>query len=274
MGRLTYSPYSRHGCLDSAEIESELQAISKVTNRIRLYGCDCNQADKVLGLISKNGWGTRVLIGIWTRGGKERFHAELNQTLEVMRDTSKSQLIDGIVVGNEDLFNGVSESEVILNLIFVRNMLQKAGFGRFSVSTSEVFTLWTPSLAENSDVILSTIYPFYTQRTTNDTVAEVAVNSIYQLTRMLENLKSSKTLVVGETGYPKDGDAPVMFDNPTQTNQCIYLNSFRCHAAKLNLPYFFFEAKDGQWKGGYSTEKHFGLLNSDNSLRCPPTPCY
>ncbi|KAJ9079043.1 hypothetical protein DSO57_1000678 [Entomophthora muscae] len=269
---VTYSPYNAKGCLSSDEIAVDLEAISQVTDRIRLYGADCDQSNQILSAIHGNGWNLRVVLGLWTQAGEARLQSDLNAILDSLGDPVLSQAVQSIVVGNEDIYNGMSESQVISNLEHVRHTLRLSGYGKYQVSYAEVFSLWTPNLVRHSDTIMASIYPFYSEnKGYPESVAQAAITSLGQLTQVAASLNASKTLIVGETGYPNAGSAPAMFSTPNATNQCAYLNSFRCNAG--GLEYFFLEAKDGTWKGGYPTERHFGLMNSDGSLRCLITPC-
>ncbi|PVU91951.1 hypothetical protein BB559_003917 [Furculomyces boomerangus] len=71
--------------------------------------------------------------------------------------------------------------------------------------------------------------------------------------------------MVGETGWPTDGD-DFGVSHPSIENSQKYMNNFVCRSAKEGLDYAWFQAMDTQWAStanASNVEAHWGILGSD-----------
>ncbi|KAI0236373.1 hypothetical protein L0F63_003479 [Massospora cicadina] len=270
---LTYSPYGANNeCLSKETIASQMSNVVKLTDNVRLYGTDCHQLEGVFGAIADKNWPTKVLVGIWTRAGDERFRTELDSVIRVIQNPRFKDHIVGVTVGNEDRFNGVPEERIIANINAVRNQLEQNGI-RLPVSTVESYKLWTPAMVNASDVIYANIYPFYTQVYGDGTVRAAVHGALTELRTVMKIIPPGKQIVVAETGWATSGSAPITFGNPSVRTQQEYISTFQCLVAtKSKIPCYFLEAYDASWKVGFTVEKHFGILDkSTNALKSNAT---
>ncbi|KAI0243774.1 hypothetical protein L0F63_000504, partial [Massospora cicadina] len=207
----------------------------------------------------------KVLAGIWTRSGSESLKSILSKFTKIIKkNPSYSNYIDGVVVGNEDMQNGISEDSVINNLNLARNHLKGEGID-LKVGTAEIPTSWSQKLVASCDVIYANIYSFF-DRESDDKSMKTAARLIVQRAKDIDT--QGKPIVISETGWPTQGETAShqSYARPTTNNQGLFLENFACIAAKENLPYYILEAFDAVWKEGPTVENNFGLMTPEGKL--------
>lgn len=264
---MTYSPYGANDeCLSPQLIGQQISHVAKLTDNIRLYGADCGQLDYVMGALADFNWQGRVLVGIWTRSGEERFQAELAHVTAILKNPRYRSLVAGVTVGNEERFNGIPEDAIVSNIARVRGHLAQQGVA-MPVSTVETYKLWSPGMMQHSDVVYVNIYPFYVSGYGDGSVNAAVQGALVELKELQKQVPPGKRLVVSETGWATSGSASVSFRPPNVLDQQAYIAAFQCLVAtKAQIPCYFLEAYDASWKQGFSAEKHFGILDQATNL--------
>jgi len=120
---MDYTPldaqYPGCGCTQS-NITADVAILSQLTNKIRLYGTDCQQATMVLNAIQDLKVDLTVFLGVWVDTNSTTLQRQLSDMYSILNKYPVN-LIDGIAVGNEVLFRqDKTESELITLIQQVR----------------------------------------------------------------------------------------------------------------------------------------------------------
>ncbi|KAJ1718943.1 hypothetical protein LPJ53_006198, partial [Coemansia erecta] len=91
---------------------------------------------------------------------------------------------------------------------------------------------------------------------------DASVQSVIQRANSVKSsVAGGKQVRFGETGWSSAGStgpSPLSLEN-----EIAYAQKFKCAAASAGYTYFYFEAKDAEWKQGQSaSEQSFGIFNS------------
>ncbi|KAJ1914124.1 hypothetical protein H4219_004920 [Mycoemilia scoparia] len=261
---LNYSPYNVDGsCPDAGKVAQDLKTIAGVTQKVRLYSTDCNQLDSVLKAVD-GGIKLDVYAGIWLSDGPQRFQSDLESFVKAVKPHLSKGYVKGVSVGNEELFkNTINESQLVGYINQVRDRLKAEGIN-IPVYTTEADAKFTPNLASSCDVIQVNIYSVF------DGQYHSIQNSVETIFGRVNQLKSklssgSKTIRIGETGWSSNNDGSGVIPCSLELQQQ-FMNQFVCKANKSGLEYFYFEAKNADWKkSAPSIEKNFGIFDANFS---------
>ncbi|KAJ2652602.1 hypothetical protein IWW40_001088 [Coemansia sp. RSA 1250] len=257
---LTYSPYNIDGsCPDLATVSSQLKKVAQVTGNIRLYSTDCSQLRLAVQAVKNNNLGLTIHPGIWISDGASRMQSDLDEFVSVVKQYG-SDIINGLSVGNEDLSKGTSESTLIEYINQVRSRLQAEGLGYIPIYATEQDAHFTSSLANVCDLVQVNIYSIFDSIFTS---IDASVKSVIQRAdNIRNNVAGGKPVRFGETGWSSAGNtgpSPLSL-----ANQIAYAQKFKCAAASAGYEYFYFEAKNSQWKqGAAASEQNFGIFSAD-----------
>lgn len=274
---LGYSAMRPGGCKTLAEVGDELEKVGRHTTRIRIYGTECEQLRMILGVIKQRRLRLRVLVGLWTRGLS--LDSETDKlALLLKEDAAFPPLVTGVTVGNEDVFSGIPQAQVIANICQVRERMVTHGFTNISVSTAEVGHLWTKELADASDVVYANLYSFFSRRADTPDMRIAARSIVSQAKGIAVSIAGPKPVVISETGWPSAGDTSLdYFADPSVENQRTFLELLVCHARNHRFDFYALEAFDAPWKLGPSIEAHFGVLDPQGNFKAgtlaPPPSC-
>ncbi|KAJ2246027.1 hypothetical protein GGI13_005603 [Coemansia sp. RSA 455] len=256
---LTYSPYNTDGsCPDVNTVTAQLHKVAAATGHIRLYSTDCSQLSSVLQAITRNNIALDVYAGIWLAAGPTRMQADLDQFVAAAK-TYGTGLIKGLSVGNEDISNGMSEATLIGYINQVRARLQAEGLSGIPIYTTEQDAKFSRAMAAASDIVQVNIYAMFDGYFAN---LDASVKSVIQRANHIKNnVAGGKLVRFGESGWASSGNtgpSPL-----TLANEIAYAQKFKCAAAAAGFEYFYFEAKDAQWKAGaVASEQNFGIFNA------------
>lgn len=147
-------------------VTRDLAVISQLTDRIRLYGMDCNQTEMVLHAIDRLELkDMKLWLGVWIDVNNDTTTKRQMDTLEkVLDEMDDYSLIEGVAVGNEVLFAAAQSPQALQALVDhmddVRDKLKKRGID-VPVATSDLGSNWTPELAKASDVVMANVHPLF-----------------------------------------------------------------------------------------------------------------
>lgn len=273
----TQYPDCLHNPPSQNNVTRDVAVLSQLTNKIRLYGTDCNQTQMLLHAIDRLELkDTKVWLGVWQDGNETTNARQLDQMWDIL-DKYGQDPFEGIIVANEILFREeMTETELGSLLDDVRTNLTDKKID-LPVATSDLGDDWTSALAEDSDYIMANIHPFFAGVT-----AEKAAAWTYSFweNQNKQFWKSDKEKnIISETGWPTSGGKDCGAAT-TCTEGSVAgideLNTFMadwvCQALKNGTNYFWFEAFDEPWKVKYNTkgkawEDQWGLLTVNRDLK-------
>ncbi|HET8899691.1 MAG TPA: glycosyltransferase [Rhodanobacteraceae bacterium] len=244
---------------DDAQIAADLKLLSKYSHRVRTYtSLENPQVYRLAKAQSMD-----VLGGAWLDTRLRRNEQELDALIAQARRYPKT--ISRVEIGNEVLLRHDMEPEALMAY------LDRARAAiRQPVSTAEPWHIWEkyPELVEHVDFITVHLLPYWEGVPRKDAVGDV-------LTRYdrLRQLYPDKPIVIGETGWPSNGDR---FQNaiPSISNEAIYLRQWFLAARARGIDYYVMEAFDQPWKenlGEGRTGAYWGMFGADRKLKFPLT---
>jgi exo-beta-1,3-glucanase (GH17 family) len=220
---MAYTPVGSQipGCGNTqAAVIQDIQIMSQLTKRVRLYGADCNQSALVLEAIVQ----TKVNMTVWlanypiaTDNGTayERQRNEIQQALQ----SYPTDLVAGIIVGNEFMLNYVTDNNISDNDInsapanvgaailvgFIqdtRTMLQGMNLGSIPVGNSDAGSYFNNEVLEASDFGMANVHPWFA-----DVTIQVSAAWTYEFFQqndvdLAANLTNKPTMYIAETGWP------------------------------------------------------------------------
>ncbi|PPQ78762.1 hypothetical protein CVT26_005710 [Gymnopilus dilepis] len=271
-----------------AGVIEDVQIMSQLTKRIRIYGADCNQSALVLEAIKQTKVDMQVWLGnyaIATDNG-----TAYNRQKEAIKEaiqTYGTDHIGGITVGNEFILdylddNGATDpngpvgqqgAQILLQYVQdTRNMLQTMGVS-IPVGNSDAGAYFSTEVLAAVDYGMANVHPWFANVSAQDGAAwtnEFFVDTDVALAKTLSN---NPSMYIAETGWPtKSSDAGNESNGPSTAsiaNLQVFLDTFVCQANTNGTQYFFFEFADEDWKdkqfGG--VEGWWGLFNQNRTLK-------
>ncbi len=216
-----------------------MRFLRNITNCIRTYG-STNTLASIPSLAKQSG--LRVYQGVFLSKDPEVNEAEINSVANL----AKQGLVESIIVGNEAILMGIlNESELVQ---YMRRVKQSMPEG-IPITTAEAWSTWIDhsNLVKEVDYILAHVHPFWE----NQTIDNAAMYVVERYMELKEKYPD-KQIMIGETGWPSDGEpawAGVSpFVVPSEANQKRFFEEFTKLAVNNQIEYFLFEAFDEEWK--------------------------
>ncbi|KAF9525627.1 glycoside hydrolase superfamily [Crepidotus variabilis] len=271
-----------------AAVIQDVQIMSQLTKRIRLYGADCNQSALVLEAIKQTKVDMTVFLGnypIATDNG-----AAYQRQRDVIQDAIKTYGTDhigGVTVGNEFMLNYLNANSatdpnsavgdqgaaiLISNIQDTRDMLTSLGV-TLQVGNSDAGSYFNNKVLAKVDYGLANVHPWFANVSADDSASWTA--NFFQEVDIAQaaNISNNPKMYIAETGWPtKSSDAGNANNGPSlasEANLQTFLDNFVCQANANGTGYFFFEFCDEDWKdkqfGG--VEGWWGLFSQDRKLK-------
>jgi exo-beta-1,3-glucanase (GH17 family)/cellulose synthase/poly-beta-1,6-N-acetylglucosamine synthase-like glycosyltransferase len=231
-----------------ADIDGDLRLLSQYTRRIRTYSSAENpQIPRIARF-----YGMHVMAGAWIEGRAERNERELAALIALAR---KNDNIDRAIVGNEVILRGDLGVRSLINYLDrARAQLH------IPVSTAEPLDTWQrhPELARHVDFITVHILPYWERVPRKD-----AVGFVLGQYHELEKLFPGKPIVIGEVGWPSNGNRRE-YAQPSLADEAHFLRDWFNVAAREKIDYYVMEAIDQPWKEalGGRVEAYWGIFNA------------
>ena len=259
-------------------ITRDLAVLSQLTNRVRLYGTDCNQTQMLIHAIDRLDLkgDVKIWLGVWQDDNSTTNARQLEQMWDVLEEYG-DEPFEGLIVANEILFREEMTITELSDLLDgVRSNLTDLNLN-LPVATSDLGDDWTSALAKASDYIMSNIHPFFAGITA-DKAAEWTMNFWENNNGGFFKSDDQKN-IISETGWPTGGGK-----NCGGSSTCAEgsvagideLNTFMedwvCQALKNGTNYFWFSAFDEPWKIAYNEkgkewEDKWGLMDVNRNLK-------
>jgi exo-beta-1,3-glucanase (GH17 family) len=272
-----------------SEVIQDIQLLSQLTPRIRLYGADCNQSALVLEAIKQTKVNMSVYLGnypVATDNGTA--YQRQRGLIQSAIQTYGTEHIAGVTVGNEFMLNYVTDAGVndpnsavgnqgaAILISFIndtRSMLSSMNLGSMPVGNSDAGSYFNTEVLQAVDYGMANVHPWFGNVSINDAAGWTA--DFFQQTDVIQAqaLSNSPKMYIAETGWPtKSSNTASASDGPSlasEANLQIFLDTFVCQANSNGTGYFYFEFYDETWKdvtfGG--VEGWWGLFTANRTLK-------
>ncbi|KAJ7584368.1 glycoside hydrolase family 17 protein [Mycena floridula] len=277
-----------------ANVIKDVQIMSQLTTRIRLYGADCNQSALVLEAIKQTKVNMQVFLGNYPIPDDNTPYTRQRDLIKSALQTYGTANIAGVTVGNEFILNYLNDhggidpndaignagaTQLIADITDTRAMIASLNLDKtIPVGNSDAGSFFNTKVLEASDYGLANVHPWFANTTIDNAAAWT--NQFFSDTdvKPAAALPNQPKMYIAETGWPtKSSDAANANNGASDAsvaNLQIFLNTFVCQANTANVPYFFFEFFDEAWKdvqfGG--VEGWWGLFNADRTLKAVTIP--
>ncbi|KAL7892743.1 glycoside hydrolase family 17 protein [Trichoderma sp. SZMC 28014] len=259
-------------------VTRDVAVLSQLTNKIRLYGTDCNQTQMVLHSISALEMTSdiKVWMGVWQDNNATTNARQLAQMWDIL-DKYGDSPFEGIIVANEVLFRQQFTVASLGELLDdVRTNLTAKKYS-LPVATSDLGDDWTQALADDSDYIMANVHPFF-----SGTTATEAADWTYSFWKDHDGpfwKNDTSKNIISETGWPTGGGqdcgGPTTCPHPAVAGideLNTFMSDWVCQALENGTNYFWFEAFDEPWKVIYNTpteawEDKWGLMDANRNLK-------
>ncbi len=265
------------------ELLEDLKIMSGHWKMFRMYGSR-GATETVLQIIRDEGLGLRVVVGAWVETEMredeegqvvERFpEAVINNRAEVETAIRLAneypRIVAAVTVGNE---THVSWSfHKVRTPTLVNYIRQVRAQTDVPVSTADVSSYWakpeSKALADEMDFIVTHIYAMWNKQSLDDAMAWTQEQYALNVERHRDH-----RFVIGEAGWAtvkhNEGEqATLIVGEAGENSQQQFHRDFTAWVTENQIPNFFFEAFDENWKGGEhpnEVEKHWGLFNADRT---------
>ncbi|WP_243039185.1 glycosyltransferase family 2 protein [Dyella sedimenti] len=249
------------------EIDGDLKLIKRYSARIRTYSTLLNP--QTYRLADKEG--LQVMAGAWVDRRLDNNEKEIETLIAQARRYPNS--IQRVIVGNEVLFrNDIPPEQLMAYADRVRAAIHQP------VSIAEPWHIWAkyPELAEHVDFITVHLFPYWNGIAVTGSgrglEAFPAVADALGSYEALKKMFPGKPVVIGEIGWPSNGDR-YKYADPSVSNEAIFLRTWFNEAKKRDIDYYVMEAFDQPWKEKLSgrTEAYWGMFNADRQPKFPFT---
>lgn len=289
---MAYTPegaLTEFGCSNTLETTiKDIQLMSQLTTRVRLYAADCNQTEQVLEAIVQTKADMKAYVGIYTLDDN---HVAYNRQKEFIKQAIQkygTTHIAGVTVGNEFMLNYVgAEGDpngatgdlgaaiLLQDIADTRQMLKDIGVdGQIPVGNSDAGSYFNTKVLSAVDYGLANVHAWFAKTSAADSAQWVFNFFSEQNVVPASNLPNKPDMYIAESGWPtKSSDAEHETNGgpgiASEAGLQDFLDKFVCQANQQGVKYFFFEMFDEDWKdkkfGG--VEGWWGLFNKDRSLK-------
>ncbi len=214
------------------DLGNDLRVLAHYTDRIRTYASSESSAIPRLA----RHYGLRVTAGAWLDRRLDNNDLEIKSLIGLTRAYDN---IDRAVVGNETLYRAdLTTAQLIEYLDRARRALD------IPVSTAEPWHVWLkyPELAEHVDFITIHLLPYW-----EGVQRREALDHAMESYRIIEKAFPGKKIVIGEVGWPSNGDR-FRHSRPSLGDEAQFLRRFFHIAKEQGLDYYVMEAFDQPWK--------------------------
>ncbi|KAF9959590.1 hypothetical protein BGZ72_009320 [Mortierella alpina] len=258
-------------------VVDDMILMSQLTNRIRLYGMDCAQADLTFQAISALNLNNtmKVVLTLWVDQDRVTYQRQYDTLLRVL-DTYGTDMVQGISVGNEVLFRGDMSLGSLGELMKTVRTTVKTRYNKsVPVFTSEIGNNLNASLAAISDELSGNFHPYFA----GTGVDEAAQWTMLQYNNTMEKNPTSTGLkgAISEVGWPSAPATAVYqtYAVPGLANLQTMIDTFICQANAAAIPYYWFEFQDAAWKNDpkVPVEPYWGIFDKDKRLKFNVPTC-
>jgi exo-beta-1,3-glucanase (GH17 family) len=184
------------------DVVNDINVISQLTNRVRLYGMDCGQADltfQAINLLNLNET-MKVVLTVWVDNNATTYQRQYDTLFRVL-DTYGTNMVQGISVGNEVLFRkDITLTDLGSRMATVRSEIKKRYNANIPIFTSDIGNNMNSDLAKVSDELSANLHPYFA----GISVSESAKWTFSQYNISIEDNPTPTGLAgtISEVGWP------------------------------------------------------------------------
>lgn len=269
---ISYSPRNARypACTTTQrEVTLDIAVLSQLTNRVRLYGTDCNAVAYVLNAIEDLGLNMTVSLGIWIANSPDVSLRQIDAARHVLTHYP-ARHFDSVLLGNEALFRkDVDEGQLIGYIDYFKDFMRSKNLTHIPVGTSEIGSLWTNNLAKHVDVLAANIHPFFGGVPVNDSTKWTYDFLFRHVVQSVSPYDGQ--LMISEVGWPSGG-GNFQGARAGRDELQTFLDTWLCTNKDSDVGWYWFEAYDASWKAQWNTpqsewETQWGLLTEDRQLK-------
>jgi exo-beta-1,3-glucanase (GH17 family) len=277
------------------DVIKDIQVLSQVTKRIRLYGAECDVSALVLEAIKRTKVDMQVYLGNYNLPDDNGVaYNKQRGIIQAALQKYGTDHVEGITVGNEFMLNyvqahgtddansaiaDVGAQMLISNIKDTRDMLASMNLPKkLLVGNSDAGAYFSKKVLAAVDYGLSNVHAWFGGVTIDQAAGWTAQFFDENNVQVANQLPNQPKMFIAETGWPtKSSDATHATNNASAAsveNLQKFLDTFVCAANKNGTGYFYFEFFDEKWKdiqfGG--VEGWWGLFNADRTLKAVTLP--
>lgn len=257
---LNFSPYvdgqdpNNEPIISEDQIRERMQIIAPFTEWVRSYGY--THGLEKSGLIAHQ-LGLKIALGAWLSSNLTANEQEISNLITA----AKAGQADMVVVGAEVLLRGdLTESQLINYINRVKTELPG-----IPVTTNDVYDEFIshPNVVSAIDLVLANYYPYW-----EGTKLSCAIYNLHKYHKQVKAIAGGKTVIVGETGWPSEGNT-IGEAIPSLANASYHFLNFVSWARANNVPYFYFTSLDESWKAQYEGPQgaHWGVWDKNGNIK-------
>ncbi|KIY51722.1 glycoside hydrolase family 17 protein, partial [Fistulina hepatica ATCC 64428] len=272
------------------QVITDIQLLSQLTTRIRLYGMFNVHGFLVLEAIKQ----TEVNMTVWLANYVDQddggvAYVRQRDLIKEAIQTYGTDHIGGVTVGNEFILDYLDDHDgtssdtngalgdagaelLLVNITDTKAMLSDINID-LPVGTADAGAYMNKILLEHVDYGMANVHPWFADVSID--IAAGWTNTFFQTddVELAAALNDTPTMYIAETGWPTNSsstaDETNGVSNATVGNLQIFLDDFVCQANTNETKYFFFEYFDEEWKnieyGG--VEGWWGLFHQNRTLK-------
>lgn len=236
------------------EVKADMPTIASLTNYIRIYS-STGPANAIIQTASAAH--VCVALGISLGRDPNANAAEMMAGEQLASNTA----VHAIIVGNEALLRGDLSAEQLCAAV---QQVRAHRSRTVPITVADDYKEWLthPQLAKCVDFITVHIYPFWEGKSIDSAIP--FLDAVY---KAIQADYPGKPIVIGETGWPSAGPSQGGAV-PNAVNQARYLRDFTNWAQQNNVPYFYLEAFDEDWKiQEHGVGTYWGLYRQDGTIK-------
>jgi len=277
-----------------ANVIKDIQIMSQLTTRIRLYGADCNQSALVLEAIKQTKVNMTVFLGNYPVPDDNTPYTRQRDLIKAAIQTYGVDHIAGVTVGNEFMLNYLTAHQatdpngpvgaqgaalLTADIADTRSMLAGLSLPTTPpVGNSDAGSYFNNDVLEASDYGMANVHPWFANVTVQISAGWTAQFFNQTNVQPASLLSNNPKMYIAETGWPTQssdaGNANNGASTASEGNLQIFLDTFVCQANSNGTGYFFFEFFDEPWKdqqfGG--VEGWWGLFHANRTLKAITIP--
>ncbi|KAM0756407.1 glycoside hydrolase [Meredithblackwellia eburnea MCA 4105] len=259
-----------------ANVTEDIQILSQLTTRLRLYGSACGAADFTLQAIKDTKVNMTVWLGAYV-GDNTTVNAEQQQWIVDALKKHGTDNVEGVTIGNEYLLNSADETTAVNYLVQQMNSFRTTvnGLGltkTIPVGTADAGSKISLNLVSSADFFLANVHPFF-----GGLPVEQAGNWTWDYFTQTDQpvcaqASNKPTCIIAETGWPTNSMTAANMTYQAATAGIpelqTFLDTFVCLANQNGTQYFYFEPFDEPWKEMYGgVEPYWGLLDHNRKFK-------
>jgi len=278
-----------------SDVIQDIQLISQLTTRIRLYGADCNQSALVLEAIKQTKTNLSVYLANYNvpNDAGAAYTRQRDLIISALKTYGSSNVL-GVIVGNEYMLNWLDSNSatdpnsaigntgaqlLITNITDTRNAIAALNLpNKVQVGNSEAGSYYNTLVLQAIDFGMANVHPWFGNVSIQDAAGWTWEFFEEQDVQPAAAVSNKPQMYIAETGWPSSSlDAASASDGPSTAsiaNLQTFLDTFVCQSNKNGTGYFFFEFQDQAWQAAQfgGVEGSWGLFTSNKTLKALTMP--